>query len=149
MNRKTIPAIKAPLSFLAAMQDQTPDAAFNSDFQELYSLAMDQAIGIEKASFDAVVRMQSCVIDVFENASCFSPALVNLFDLAAQAITSCLELQLTWLAMMASCANQKTEPLLHVVAPGRKVASNALRLVQPPAEALEHSMDIAIGARAA
>src|ERR1700687_1222539 len=93
MNRTSIPATRAPLSLLTAErgqteQRQTRDAGFTADFQELYSLAMDQAIGIEKASFDAVVCLQSCVIDAVENAPWVSPAIDNLLELAARAIAS-------------------------------------------------------------
>ena len=52
MNPKTkhgIPASHAPLSL---MKNQTSDAGFVVDLPDLFSLAMDQVIGVEKASYD-------------------------------------------------------------------------------------------------
>src|ERR1017187_6664017 len=119
MNPRTNPTIKAPLSSLAAEQDQTPCTAYTHDFQELCSHAMDRAIGMEKASVDAVLRMQSCVIDScdvskycavnYQDVSGFTPAFGNLFDLMAQTITTFGELQLAWLTMMTPSAAPKTE----------------------------------------
>jgi hypothetical protein len=169
MNPRTKPTVKAPLSSLAAAHDPTPYSALTHDFQQLCSLAMDQAIGMEKASFDAVLQMQSCVIDAcdvsksevskygiskyasnYDVAPCFTPALGNLFDCMAQAIASFMELQLAWMKMVTPHATHLTEPVLHLVAPARKVASSAVP-TQPqlPPHVLEHSMDIAIGAHAA
>jgi hypothetical protein len=178
MKRTAIPYPNAPLSLLTAEQGQTeqrktPQAGFTADFQEMYSLAMDRAVGIEKASLDAVVQMQSCMIDAFQNApwgssgvsamvpfdasfnpssdasSDLLPALAHLFDLAAQAITSYLELQLGWLAMIAPHAIEKIETSFPVAAAPRKVAGSIRAMPHPAPHGLEHSMDIAIGARAA
>lgn len=165
MNPRTKPTVKAPLSSLAAAQDRTPYTAFTHDFQELCSLAMDQAIGMEKASLDAVLQMQSCVIDAcdvskidvskydvsqYEAAACCTPALGSLFDLMAQAVFSFMELQLAWLKMMTPPASHRTEPSLHLVEPARKAATSVPALASQPApHALAHSMDIAIGAHAA
>ena len=159
MNPRTIPTTNAPLSSLAAEQDQSPYTAFTHDFQELCSRAMDQAIGVEKASFDAVLHMQTCVIDACDvsnygvskdaAATCFTPALGELFDVMAQTITSFMELQLAWLTMMTPYAAPKSETVLHVVAPARKAAGIVHTMTHPPAQGLDHSMDIAIGARAA
>lgn len=165
MNPRTKPTIQAPLSSLSAEQYQTPYTAFTHEFQELCSLAMDQAIGMEKASFDAVLQMQSRVIDAcdvskfdlsdydaysYEAAPCFTPALGNLFGLMAQSITSFMELQLAWLTLMTPYATPKSETVLHLVAPARKAVSSTVPTpAQPPAHALERSMDIAIGAHAA
>jgi len=160
MNLRTKPTVKAPLAFLAAAQDSTPYTALTQDFQHLCSLAMDQAIGMEKASFDAVLQMQSRVIDAcdvsktdvskFDVAPCFTPELGNLFDLMAQAIACFMELQLAWMKMMTPHATHSTEPVVHLVAPARKVASSTVPArPQVPAHVLAHSMDIAIGAQAA
>lgn len=169
MNPRTKPPVKAPLSSLAAAQDRTPHSAFTHEFQGLCSIAMDQAIGLEKASLDAVLQMQSCVIDAcnvsetevlnydvsnydaskYMAAACFTPALANLFDLMAQVLTSFLELQLACLQMMVLQASHKTELALHLVEPARRAAASVPTLAMPPAHALAHSMDIAIGARAA
>ena len=139
MNPRTKPTVKAPLSSLAAAPDQTPCSAFTHEFQGLCSIAMDQAIGLEKASLDAVLQMQSCVIDACDvskydvskydvskylAAACFTPALASLFDLMAQALTSFWELQLACLKMMAPQASHKTEFALHLVEPARRAAAS-------------------------
>lgn len=160
MNPRTKPTSPAPRRSLSAEQDQSPYTAFTHELQELCSLAMDQALGMEKASLDAVLQMQSCVIDAcdlsnydasgYEAASCFTPALGNLFGLMAQTITSFMELQLAWLTLMTPYATPKSETVLHLVAPARKAVSSTVPTpAQPPAHALERSMDIAIGAHAA
>lgn len=160
MNRTAIPATRAPLSLLTAEHGQTrphqtPDAGFTAEFQELCSLAMDRALGFEKASLDAVVQMQSCAIDVLESASwaspLVSPALGDLIDLAVQAITLCLELQLNWLAVMTPVEIEKTETSLRVVLPARKPVGSVRTLSHSTGDGLDHSvsMDIAIGERAA
>jgi hypothetical protein len=172
MNPRTTPTNKAPLSSLAAEQDQTPYTVFTHDFQEMCSRAMDQAIGMEKASFDAVLQMQSRVMDAcdvsnydvskfdasrYEAASCSAPAIGNIFDLMAQTIASCMELQLAWLTMMTPGATPQIETVLHVPAPAlaanhavaHEAANNLHTMTHAPVELLAHSMDIAIGARAA
>jgi hypothetical protein len=149
MNHRSTPAINAPLFLMAAEQGQTPDAGFAADFQELYSLAMDRAVGIEKASLAAAVGLHSVLIDLYKNAFGFAPELGNLFDQAARAVASCLELQLSLLAIMAPHAIVGSEAPLQIAAPGRSVARYARSQAHPPAEELERSMDIAIGARAA
>jgi hypothetical protein len=50
MNPRTVAARSAPLSFVAAKKDHTSEANFPDVFPDLCSLAMDQALGIEKES---------------------------------------------------------------------------------------------------
>lgn len=83
MNPKTNPASHAPLS---PMKDQTVDAEFMVGFQDLFALAMDQAIGIETAFGD-------------------------LFSTAAHAFASCMELRLSLMGMMASHVSDTVETL--------------------------------------
>jgi hypothetical protein len=169
MNPRTTPSIKAPLSSLAAAQDQTPYSEFTHDVQELCSRAMDQAIGMEMASLDAALHMQSCVMEAcsvsnyseYEAASCFTPAFGTFFELITQTFTSFMEMQMAWLTIVTPYAAPKSETVLHVVAPARRTAirvasaaastaATSLRTMpHPPAHGLEHSMDIAIGAHAA
>jgi hypothetical protein len=162
MNRITISASHAPLSLLTAEQDQTehhqtPDAGFTADFQELCSLAMDQALGMEKASLDAATRMQSFAIGILEHASWSisdiasdaAPARDNLFDFVAQTVLSCLQLQLYCLAMMSPHVIERIDTSLPLAASCGKAANRVRSLPRPPAEGAEHHMDIAIGARAA
>jgi len=160
MNPRLKPTVQAPLSSLAAALDPTPYSAFTHEFQELCSLAMDQAIGVEKASFDAVLQMQSRVIDACDASKydaskhdavcCFTPMFGNLFGLMVQAITAFMELQLACLKTLTPQASHKTESVLHLVEPAHKAAgASAPAPAHTQAHALAHSMDIAIGAHAA
>ncbi|MGC2211392.1 MAG: hypothetical protein WA532_14900 [Candidatus Korobacteraceae bacterium] len=134
MNPKTKPASSASHAPLSPMKDQTPDAEFMVDFQDLFVLAMDQAIGIETASLAAVVRLNSCATDSSMYAVWFAPAFGSLFNTAAQAFASCMELQLRLMSLMASHVSDTVETLTGLQ-------------VQVTAEVLERSMDIAIGER--
>jgi hypothetical protein len=132
MNAGTQTARSAPLSFVAANEDQI------KNFQDLCSFAMDQALGIEKASLSTVVTLNSCVLDIYREALRYTPVFGNLFDLAAQAVACSIELQMNWLTLLAP---------QHVATPGSTVASNSGRQNNPTDEDLAHSMDIAIGER--
>jgi hypothetical protein len=93
---------------------------------------MDQALGVEQASLDAVVCATSCAIDVYKNAFCLNPVVRELFSATAQALASCLEMQRNWLTMLAPYA-----------------ASYPANTSQPASKELEHSMDLALGTPAA
>jgi hypothetical protein len=138
MNPKTIPARNAPRLPVAAKQGQTPGAGFSVDFQDLFSLGMDRAIGIEKASLAAAARMQSDVLDHYKNGYWFSPALGKLFGTATEVFASCMELQMSWFALMAS----------HISSTVASSSGMQARQARLAAEALERGMDIVIGARA-
>ncbi len=112
MNAGTQTARSAPLSFVAANEAQTHKAGFSADFQDLCSRAMDQALGIEKASLSTVVTLNSCALDIYQEALRFNPVFGNLFDLAAQAVACSIELQMSWLTLLAPPA------LSHVAAAG-------------------------------
>jgi hypothetical protein len=135
MNHRIVPASNVPLFLVAGEPGQTPDAACIANFQELYSLGMDRALGMEKASLDAVVRLHSCLIDLYQNAFCFAPELGNLIETAVQSVAFCMEVQLSWLALLAP----------HASSHGSTTASNSGNRTTPTAEELAHSMDIAIG----
>jgi hypothetical protein len=121
--------ISASSALVLANKGQTPNVEFPSDFQDLCSLAMDQAMGIEKASLTTVVRLNSSVIDIYKNAFWFAPVFGDLLDTAAKSFAFCIELQMNWLTMM----------MPH--------ASSSESQAESPAEELAHSMDIAIGER--
>jgi hypothetical protein len=173
MNPRTVAARSAPLSFVAANEDQTLNAGFPVDFQDLCSLAMDQALGIEKESLAPVVGFNSCLLDLYQNAFCIAPVLSNLSDAAAQVFASCVELQMGLIALLApntlshvstvassSRSQDQTTPdeLAYSMdialgerfaAASRMDASNSGRQAQPKAEELAQSMDVAIGERVA
>jgi hypothetical protein len=100
-------------------------AANTVDFQDPCGLAMDRAIGIEKAS-----------LDIKKKASWFAPVGI-LFKAATQAIASCIKLQLNWLTVRVP----------HALAHVSTVASNSSRQAQPTPDELAYSMDTAIGER--
>jgi hypothetical protein len=144
---KTIPASNAALSLVPANEAQTLNAEFPGDFQDLCSLALDQAIGIEKASLTTVVRLNSSVIDIYKNAFWFAPVFGDLLDTAAKSFAFCIELQMNWLTMLVPHANEESETLLRVAAPDSTLVSSAGSQAAPTAEELAHSMDIATGAQ--
>jgi hypothetical protein len=114
-----------------------PDnAALSADSQDLCSLGMDRAIGIERASLPTGVRLNSCVIDIYKKASWFVP-VGKLFKATAQAIGFCIEMRRSWLSLLAPHA------LSHV----STGASRSGRQAQPTADELAYSMDIAIKER--
>jgi hypothetical protein len=141
MNAGTQTARSAPLSLVAANEDQTQNAGFSADFQDLCSRAMDQALGTEKASLSTVVTLNSCVLDIYRNGFGFAPVFGNLFEIAAQAVACSMELQMNWFSLLAP------HSLSHVATPNSRVASAASSQAQPTEEELAHSMDIVIGAQ--
>jgi hypothetical protein len=124
VNNRTMPANNTVLS------------ADTIEFQDLCSLGMDRAIGIEKASLASGVRLNACVLDIYKKASWFAP-VGKLFKAAAQAIASCIEMQQNWLTLLAPHA------LSHVSTVASRFGSQA----QPTPDELAYSMDIAIGAQ--
>ena len=151
------------------MNDQTPDAGFTADFQELYSHGMDRALGIQKASLAAVVRLNANAIDHYMNAFWFSPVLGNLCDAAAQAFASCMELQMSLLTLMASHVSDTVESISGMqaqfttdvlersmdiaikerfTAPSSTVASISGSQTKTTEEVMERNVEIAIGSRA-
>jgi hypothetical protein len=122
MNPRTMPASSPP-----------PNAGFPGDSQDLFSLGMDWAIEIEKASLATVISLNSCVLDIYKNALWFTPASGNLLDMASRALAFSMELQTNWLTVLAPHASS------HVATQGRQA--------QPTADELAYSMDIAIGAQ--
>jgi hypothetical protein len=113
-------------------QGQTPNASFSAEFQELSSLGMDRALGIQKASLAAAVRLQSDVIDSFKNASWCTPELAEWLDEMAHAFASCMELQMTLFSLMG---NQVSSTIASIPGMDARMA----------AEVVERSMDRAIG----
>jgi hypothetical protein len=138
MNAGTQTARSAPLSLVAANEDQTQNAGFSADFQDLCSRAMDQALGIEKASLSTVVTLNSCLLDIYQEALRVNPVFGNLFDMVYQAVACSMELQMNWLTLVAPHASSV-------------VASDVGGKSHPKAKAdvLERSMDIALGMRKA
>lgn len=161
MNSRTMPASSPP-----------PDAGLPGDFQDLYGLAMDGALGLEKASLSTVVCLNSYVFDMYQDALRFTPVFGNCFGVAAQALAFSMELQMNWLrllvphtllprvsGMASSSGNQPIADELadsmdmaigaRVAAPRSAAASSSVRKAQPQPtpDRLAYSMDIAIGER--
>jgi hypothetical protein len=108
-------------------EDNAAFSANTVDVQDLCSLGMDRALGIEKASLGKATR--------YKKASRFAPRLGKLFNAATQAIASCVKLQLNWMTLRVPRASA------HV----GTAASSSGSQAKPTAEVLERSMDIAIG----
>jgi hypothetical protein len=107
---------------------------------------MDRAIEIEQVSLAAVGYFNSWVLEIYENASWVAPIVSDLLGTAGNAFAFSMELQWSWLTLIAARADKRSESLLPVAAPGSTVARGSASLAQTSAEVLERSMDIAIGA---
>jgi hypothetical protein len=137
MNPRTIAARSAPLSFVAANEDHTPNAGFPGDIQDLCSLAMDQALGIEKVPLAPVVSLNSCLLDPSKNALWFTPAFGNHLGMASQALAFSMEMQMGLIALLAP----------HAMSHLSTVTSSSGSQDQPNEDELAYSMDIALGER--
>jgi hypothetical protein len=134
--------ITASSALVPANKGQTPDVEFPSDFQDLCSLAMDQAMGIEKASLTTFVRLNLSVIDIYKNVFLFAPVFGDLLDTTAKSFAFCIELQMNWMTMMVPHVSE-------VAAPSSAVASSSGSQAQPTAEVPERNMETVMRARAA
>jgi hypothetical protein len=167
MTAGTRTARSAPLPLAAAKT--SPNAGFPGDFQDLCSLAMDQALGIEKESLTPVVSFNSYSLDLYKSAFCIVPVLSNFSDMATHAFASCVELQMGLIALLAphplsqvstvtSCSSSQDQPneeelaFSMDVALGERFAASSRMLActsgkhaQPEEEAVAQSMDVAIG----
>jgi hypothetical protein len=137
MNPRTKTARSSTPFLMAANEGKTPNAGVPVEFQHLCNFGMEGAIEIEKASLATVVCLNSCVLDLYKNAFWFAPEVGNLFDTAAESFAFCMELHRNWLDQLASLA----------LSGESAVASSSGRQAKPKADALAHSMDIAIGER--
>ena len=131
MDRKTISANHALLFAVGDKQGPMPSAGFSAEFQELSGLGMDRALGVQKASLEAAVRLQSDVIDSFKNASWCTPELAEWLDGLAHAFASCMELQMTLFNLLGT---QVTTTVANLPGMNARMA----------AEVVERSMDIAL-----
>ena len=131
MNTKTS---KAQLQ-MEPEQFQNPYAEYNAGIQDLFSHAMDRALGVQKASFAAVVKMQNNVIEMQKHAFEGEPAIGNIFEAASQAYATCLEIQLSWLNMMVDFARQGAEAWFQLATIGTSLAG--IPAPQPPRAMIE------------
>ncbi len=105
------------------LAENSAPSASTVDFQDVCSLGMDQAIGIENPS-----------LDIKQKTSWFSP-VGKLFKAAAQALGFCMEMQRSWLSVVAPHATSRVST----------VASNSSSQSPASPDDLAYSMDIAIG----
>lgn len=152
MNLTSSRTSNAPLFLLAAHRSHspTPETGIAGVYhdglghEDSHGHHMDRAIGYQE-SFDAAISLQSGLIEMFEQATWYTPAVCNLLDMAAQAVKACLDLQLIWLSMMAPQAVSRAEATSHhleLVPCGGGPGDRGPHTV----EGFEYSMDIAIGA---
>lgn len=124
---------------------QTPKLGSPFDVQNLFSCAMDQALGIERASLSTVVQLNSSVLDIYRNSLWLTPVFSDLLHSAAKAFGFYVDLQTSWLRLMLPYATPVPETVLHCAAPGSAAESSPDSGVQMSAEEVERSMEIAIG----
>ena len=140
MNQTTKPAKKALLFPDATPLARKPDAISAVDVQDLYSQGMDCAIGLQKASLAAAVRLQTEVMDSYKDsykdATWTTPELTGWFDLMAQALASFMQWQMTMLAMLVPAA-----------VPAATVDAAPVTPVQLTPDEMDHVMDVGTGQR--
>ena len=131
---------------LAPERRRNTYTGYNAGIQDLFSQAMDQALGVQKASLAAMVKMQSDVIEMqthaFEGEPVLGDVLETASKAAAQACSTCLEFQLSWLDMMATFAKQGLEMWFQMVTMGGGLAIQP----QPKMEEEEESIPYGVGA---
>ena len=135
---------------LAPERHHNPYADYNTGMQDLFSHAMDRALGVQKASLAAVVKMQSDVIEMQRHAFEREPVLGNIYEAASEAATqayaTCLEIQLSWLDMMVTFAKQGCEMWFQLAAMGSTLAGTPARQPQPELEEEEEGIPYGVGA---
>ena len=123
---------------------------YNAGIQDLFSQAMDRALGVQKTSLAAVVKMQSDVIEMqthaFEREPVLDDVVETASEAAAQAYSSCLEIQLSWLDMMATFAKQGWEMWFQMATMGGILASTPAIQPQPEMEEEEENIPYGVGA---
>ena len=83
-----------------AEQDQTSQANFIAEFQDLYSKGMDRALGLQENTLDRAVEVQSEALELYKNAPWFTPLLGDVFEAGTRLLVFCLELQIKCLDAM-------------------------------------------------
>ena len=135
---------------LAPERRRNPYTGYNAGIQDLFSQAMDRALGVQKTSLAAVVKMQSDVIEMqrhaFEGEPVLGEVLETASEAAAQAYSSCLEIQLSWLDMMATFAKQGLEMWFQMATMGGILASTPAIQPQPEMEEEEENIPYGVGA---
>lgn len=123
---------------LSLEEELSLDAFHAVDVQPPHCVGMDQALGLENAPPDSTVHLNTCVLDHDWTTSWHSAVVSELLDVARHACAFSVELQMNWLRLVAPYAR-----LCWMSTRSRG------RQAQPTAEALERSMDVALGVRAA
>lgn len=116
---------------LASESHQNPYAEYTAEMHDLFSHAMDRALGIQKASLAAVVKMQSDAIEMQKHVYEGEPALNSFSDLASDTFALCLEMQMTWLNLMVSSAQQGIEIWLHLMGMGMLMPATSAQPMAP------------------
>ena len=106
----TMAAGDCALSLVEVNPKETSNAGFPSDFLDLCSEAMDQALGIEKASLSAMVEINSCALDTCEHLA------GDLWGAAVRVFASCVQAQLSWLTLMLPSVCEESKALRNVAA---------------------------------
>jgi hypothetical protein len=141
MNLLANTAADAPMFLFEVERKEALHPALMTAWQDFYCYQMDRAMGIENESLAMAIRLQSSMIDQFSQMPC-PPALRSLFETATKALKSCLELQMSWLAMMVP------------ISPVQQVSSSLFVLESAAGghtsdDEYERCMDIALGSQAA
>lgn len=123
---------------------QTQKLGSPVDFQDLCSCAMDQAFGIERASFSTVAQLNSSVLDFYRNSLWLAPAFSDLLGQAARAFALGMDLHASWLHLMLPYATLAPEAMSNFATPGNasesSVENGAQRAAEDQALAIERGL---------
>ena len=108
MSRKMIPPGYYPLFPWLAEQDQTSQAAFIAEFQDVCSYGMDRALGLQESTLDHAVQLHSQAIDLYKTAPWLSPLMGDVFEMGVRFLVMCLEVQMKTLNLMFSGISPET-----------------------------------------
>lgn len=150
MNYSTYTPNEAPL-FLMSIE---PPATINpavvaSGWQDFFSEEMDRAIGLQEQSFALATEAQTQMAGIFDRDGWLAPALTQTYELTAQVAQMFVDLQRSWLALLAATASPAMAlPVASSHYLG-EAASGAPLLGSCSEEEYAYSMDIALGERIA
>ena len=142
---RTTPRGKAGLFVEGTYEDRPSNIGFSIDFEDLCSYAMDRALGVERISLDTAVDLNANVLDLYRNSLRLAPGFSDFLDAAAKAFALCMNLQMSWLALMWPQAKPGATALSQFAVPAGTVASHSGKSAKQAAEEAERSLDVVIG----
>lgn len=102
MNPRTTTAPSAALYPVSANTGETAITGFPGDLQDLFTVGIGEMLDLERASVASLVSLNCCAIEVYKNALNFPLFIAPFLETMTKSLQNCLELQMTWLDLLAS-----------------------------------------------